>query len=64
LAVLRAFLMGVLKNRVFFDGNLLVDMWRLRGESWCEGGTYLSAENFPLFVTLFLAGPIGLLGRN
>jgi hypothetical protein len=27
LAVLRAFLRGVLENRVFFDGNLLVDLW-------------------------------------
>jgi hypothetical protein len=27
LAVLRAFLRVVLKNRVFFDGNLLVDLW-------------------------------------
>jgi hypothetical protein len=27
LAVLQAFLKGVLKNRVFFDGNLLVDLW-------------------------------------
>jgi hypothetical protein len=27
LAVLRAFLRGLVKNRVFFDGNLLVDLW-------------------------------------
>jgi len=27
LAVLRAFLRGVLEIRVFFDGNLLVDLW-------------------------------------
>jgi hypothetical protein len=27
LAVLLAFLRGVLKNRVLFDGNLLVDLW-------------------------------------
>jgi hypothetical protein len=27
LAVLRAFLRGVLENGVFFDGNLLVDLW-------------------------------------
>jgi hypothetical protein len=27
----------------------------LPGESWCEGGAYLSGENFPLFLTLFLA---------
>jgi hypothetical protein len=25
--VLRAFLRGVLEIRVFFDGNLLVDLW-------------------------------------
>jgi hypothetical protein len=27
LALLRAFLRGVLEIRVFFDGNLLVDLW-------------------------------------
>jgi hypothetical protein len=27
LAVLRAFLRGVLRFHVFFDGNLLVDLW-------------------------------------
>jgi hypothetical protein len=27
LAVLWAFLRGVLENGVFFDGNLLVDLW-------------------------------------
>jgi hypothetical protein len=27
LAVLRAFLRGVLENRAFFDGNLLVKLW-------------------------------------
>ena len=27
LALLRAFLRGVLGNRAFFDGNLLVNLW-------------------------------------
>jgi hypothetical protein len=58
LAVLRVFLRGVLGNRAFFDGNLLVKLWWLCGELWCEDGAYLSAENFSLFSTLFLARPI------
>jgi hypothetical protein len=56
LVVLRAFLRGVLEIRLFFGGNLLVDLWWLCGGLWCEDDAYLSAENFPLFLTLFLAG--------
>ena len=49
---------GVLEIREFSGGNLVVNLWRLCGGLWCEDGAYLSAENFPLFLTLFLAGPV------
>jgi hypothetical protein len=44
LAVLRAFLRGVLKNRVFFDGNLLVRLWSLRGELWSQNTSKSAAK--------------------
>lgn len=58
-AVLLAFLRGFWKNVCFFDGNLLVKSWCLRGESWCENGFYLATKKMPRFPNLFLARPIG-----
>jgi hypothetical protein len=45
---------------VFGDGEIVVNLWWIDGESWWVDGHFLGAENFSFFEDLFLGNPVSI----
>jgi hypothetical protein len=54
------FYWGFLSFWVFGDGEIVVNLWWIDGETWWVEGTFLGAEKFSFFEDLFLGNPVSI----